>query len=87
MKVINMTSNKGNKTANQFVIEGNNGLTFQSYTSAIAFKPLRGKIQLDREKWDYSVTTGKFRNIFLGEKKTETEKKIKSGEYILTNLN
>jgi len=62
-------------------------LYFQSYDSMIAFKPLSGKIQIDSEKWDYSTTTGKYRNQFLGETKKETEKKIADGTYILTNLN
>ena len=48
-----------------------------------ANKPL---VYLDNA-WDYSVTTGKYRNIFLGEKKAETQAKIDSGEYILTDLN
>ena len=46
-----------------------------------------GQILLDETYWDYSTTTGKYRNQFLGETKRETERKIKSGEYILTNLN
>ena len=46
-----------------------------------------GKTYLDVNKWDYSKTTGKYRNIFLNETKKDTEKKIKSGEYILTDLN
>ena len=33
------------------------------------------------EDWDYSKTTGKYRNIFLEETKQETERKIKSGYY------
>lgn len=45
------------------------------------------KIELDSNTWDYSRTTGTYRNIFLGETKAETQKKIDSGEYILTNLN
>ena len=31
MKVANMTSNKGNKIANQFVIDTDEGIYFQSY--------------------------------------------------------
>lgn len=46
-----------------------------------------GKIQLDSQYWDYSKTTGKYRNLFLGEDKKATERKIASGEYELTNLN
>ena len=42
---------------------------------------------LDKNKWDYSTTTGKYRNQFLGETKKETEKKIESGEYALVDLN
>ena len=41
----------------------------------------------DKDSWDYSVTTGKYRNQFLGENKAETLKKIKSGEYKLAKLN
>jgi len=46
-----------------------------------------GKILLDEKYWNYSATTGKYRNIFLNEGIAETRNKIKSGEYILTNLN
>ena len=90
MKVENITSNNGNKIANQFIIEDNEKEFFQSYDSIIAVKnwsksPV--EICLDSFYWDYSTTTGKYRNIFLGEKKNETEKKIKNGTYKLTNLN
>jgi len=85
-KVQNMTSNRGNKIANQFVIYTDNGSIFQSYNSTIV-KLDSGKTYLDVHKWDYSKTTGKYRNIFLNEKRKDTEKKIKSGEYILTDLN
>ena len=99
MKVSNMTSSNGKTIANQFIIEeeGRGALgnfltrqTFQSYNSVIAIKTTWNdsvRVRLDRSKWDYSTTTGKYRNIFLGETKKETEKKISSGEYILTDLN
>ena len=86
MKVQNMTSNKGNKIANQFIITDKNNRYFQSYNSII-IKETENKTYLDSFYWDYSPTTGKYRNIFLGEKKSETEKKIKNGTYKLTNLN
>ena len=87
MKVSNITNDKGRAVPNQFIIEGDNGETvFQSYDSVIA-KEQNGKVFLDPRCWDYSKTTGRYRNQFLGETKKETEKKIKSGEYILTNLN
>tara|TARA_R100001460_G_scaffold1238_1_gene4783 strand:+ start:667 stop:945 length:279 start_codon:yes stop_codon:yes gene_type:complete len=91
MKVENIESSKGNKIANQFVItDDKQNEYFQSYRSMIVKKDYEGdqvKIYLDQKYWNYSNTTGKYRNIFLGETITETKKKIKSGEYILTDLN
>ncbi len=95
MRVRNMTSQHGNNIANQFIIESvehnSTGddvpiVVFQSYDSVIVLKRF-GKVILDRNKWDYSITTGKYRNQFLGETKKETQAKIDSGEYILANLN
>jgi len=87
MKVENMTSPQGNKVANQFIItDDDNNDYFQSYRSIIA-KRSQGKIYLDEYYWDYSRTTGKYRNEFLNETIAETRAKIKSGEYILTDLN
>ena len=97
MKVENMISAKGNKVANQFIItdkqydEKEGGWitteTFQSYDSTIAVIFSSGVVLLDENTWDYSVTTGKYRNEFLGEDIAETRAKIKSGEYLLTDLN
>nr|BAR15890.1 hypothetical protein [uncultured Mediterranean phage uvMED] len=88
MKVQNITSNNGNKIANQFIIYDSNGSKyFQSYNSVIAKIDPANNITLDQKYWNYSNTTGKYRNIFLEETITETKKKIKSGEYILTDLN
>ena len=96
MKVENMTSSNGNKVANQFIIKDreNDIVYFQSYNTIIVKKVWgkpeigrRGETYLDKRHWDYSVTTGKYRNIFLGETKKETEKKIANGEYILADLN
>jgi len=87
-----MTSSKGNKIANQFVITDDVGNTFfQSYNSMIVKKTkvteFIDTIELDQKYWNYSNTTGKYRNIFLDENINETKKKIKSGEYKLVNLN
>jgi len=86
--VRNMLSSSGNEVANQFEIFTEDARIFQSYKSTIA-KVMKksNKTYLDKNYWDYSVTTGRYRNEFLGESKRETEKKIKSGEYILTDLN
>ena len=87
VKISNMQSSNGNDTPNQFIIETSKGIYFQSYKSVIAFIPLNGKTQLDSNKWDYSVTTSKYRNQFLMETKKETQAKIDSGEYKLIDLN
>lgn len=79
--VKNMTSNNGNDIPNQFILPFSNGRVFQSYSSIIVYET-GGKIYLT-DKWDYSTTTGKYRNQFLGEDKKTTEKKIKLGEYIM----
>jgi len=88
MKVRNITGNSGNKIANQFIITDDVGNTFfQSYKSMIAKKTAINSIELDQKYWNYSNTTGKYRNIFLNETIKDTKAKIKSGEYILTDLN
>jgi hypothetical protein len=87
VKVENMTSGRGNTIPNQFIIKTHEGYYFQSYASVIVFIPNVGKTVLDESYWDYSRTTGKYRNMFLGEGKDETQRKIDSGEYILGNLN
>jgi len=95
MKVENIKSNNGNKIANQFIINDDNGNTFfQSYSSVIvkidknydkAFS--HNQVFLDQKYWNYSNTTGKYRNIFLNETIKDTRAKIKNGTYILTDLN
>jgi len=97
MKVQNITSNSGNKISNQFIItdndNGNKKEYFQSYNSMIVKKIYDHlgcdvvETFLDKKYWNYSNTTGKYRNIFLGETIKDTKAKIKSGEYILTDLN
>ena len=92
MKTENMTSTNGNKVANQFIINDDNGnIFFQSYKSVIVKKttvtPFIDLIELDKKYWNYSNTTGKYRNIFLNETIKDTRKKIKYGEYKLTDLN
>ena len=99
MKVKNMTNENGRAVPNQFIItdEGRGALgnfdkreVFQSYNSVIVIRtiwPDKTRIELDEKYWDYSRTTGRYRNQFLGETKKETQAKIDSGEYVLTNLN
>ena len=89
VNVRNMESKRSGRTvANQFLINTEDGRYFQSYDSVIAFVPFGSfNTQLDKNKWDFSTTTGKYRNQFLGETKKETQAKIDSGEYVLIDLN
>jgi hypothetical protein len=77
--VENMTSHNGNSVPNQFIIQGNGWRLFQSYSSPIALI-IGGKVYLFKD-WNYSRTTGKYRNMFLGENQKETERQLKSGVY------
>lgn len=86
MKVSNIINNNYNAVPNQFIIKDNGKTWFQSYDSLIV-KWEDGQVYLDEYYWDYSVTTGKYRNQVLCETIKDTRRKIKSGEYILTNLN
>lgn len=88
-KITPFESSRSNKpVANQWVITTDAGQFFQSYRSIIAFIPNDGrKTVLDSYYWNYSTTTGKYRNEFLGEDKATTQRKIESGEYTLADLN
>lgn len=80
-------SSNGNKVANQFLIHNNGKTYFQSYDSIIAVKDMEGNVTLDERFWDYSRTTGKYRNQFLDEDKRTTQRKIDNGTYKLDDLN
>lgn len=88
-----LRNKNGRDIPNQFIIttyDSGNKWTrkyFQSYESIIAFIDDDGFTVLDKTYWDYSKTTGKYRNQFLGEDINETRKKIKSEEYRLWDLN
>ena len=87
-KVRNIENSSGRAVVNQFIITTIEGQYFQSYETVIAFRPFGcGTILIDSEKWDYSTTTGKYRNIFLGETKAETTKKLNEGIYKFAELN
>lgn len=99
MKITQMKSPNGREVPNQFIIteegRGANGNfirkeVFQSYQSVIVERIIwddRIDITLDAQYWDYSTTTGKYRNQFLNEGIAETREKIASGVYRLGQLN
>jgi len=89
MRVRNMLSNNtGRPIANQFIVNsyctvcGNEGEYFQSYNTMIAKKEI-DNIILKKGYWDnYSATTNKYLNQFLGTSGiAEIRAKVKSGEY------
>lgn len=83
-KVTNFLGKTGKTVANQFIITEPDKVIFQSYNSVIAVKMHDGAIILGKN-WDFSTTTGKYRNIFLNETKADTVSKIKSGIYTIDN--
>ena len=88
MQVNHFYGRTGREIPNQLKIRDDEGNRwFQSYGTNIVKITSDGEVYLDEYYYDYSVTTGKYRNEFLGENLQETRKKIKSGEYHLTNLN
>lgn len=72
---------------NQCEILDDEGSRYLQSYEVIICKITKWGVWLDSVYWNYSKTTSKYRNKFLDETTKETEKKIKSGEYILTNLN
>ena len=96
MKVENMKSERtGRAVANQFVITDNehNAVWFQSYTSVIALVN-NGILFLDKDKWDYSRTTAKYRNAFVATyynskyaSRDGIKTGIEDGKIIMTELN
>lgn len=82
MQVTHMINSNGEPAKNQLIIhdEKTGERFFQSYNSIIV-KIHKGKVTLGKN-WNYSVTTSKYRNLFLGETTKETQAKLDSGEYL-----
>jgi len=85
--VLNMKSSRGNKVPNQFIIWTDEEQFFQSYQTIIGKRDNEGNVFLDQNRWDYSVTTSKYRNQWLGMNTKEVKKAIDDGTIKLINLN
>lgn len=84
--ITNMQSPNGNPVPNQFILTEGNKRTFQSYKTIIA--TIEGdNIILDKYYYDYSRTTTKYRNMFLGMDSKQVKDAILSGEIKLAQLN
>ena len=89
-----MTTRGGNASANQLIMSDPHGETFVSYGTKICYRSFdkygperRPKYVFDEYYWDYSRTTSKYRNEFLGFGVAECRKGIKEGWIKLTDLN
>lgn len=88
-----MTSRGGNELANQQIMSDPAGETFVSYGTKIAYRSHKRyedgehRIVLDKNYWDYSRTTSKYRNEFLGFGVDECRRRISNGRIELGNLN
>lgn len=85
--ILNMKSSRGNKVPNQFIIWTDEEQFFQSYQTIIGKRDNEGNVFLDQNKWDYSVTTSKYRNQWLSMNTKEIKKGIDDGTIQLINLN
>lgn len=88
MRVENLYSVNGNKVANQFRIEHNGMVTFQSYNSEIITIDRPTKTIYVGKDYNYSNTTSKYRNSFLSDEGFNglanikaLDKAIKAGQY------
>ena len=89
-----MTSRSGNIVPNQTILSDMTGKTFVSYGSKIVYQSKdRGsdglplEIVVDENYWDYSRTTGKYRNEFMNMGVQEVRNHIKNGRIKVGNLN
>lgn len=90
MNVSNMIGKSGREVPNQFVICDGDTTYFQSYRTIIVKKCYENGmlvIYLDKNAYNYSRTTAKYRNMFLNCTTKELEEGIVSGKYRLANLN
>ena len=89
MRVKNLVSPRsGRKVANQFEINADEKRIFQSYDSTIVEIDYGNRIIAIGEDYDYSMTTGKYRNQFFADNgfrglstKQGLEKAMAEGRY------
>lgn len=86
--VDNMVSLKTGYTRveNQFIIYGDKGRAFQSYNTIIAVICNNGNIYLTKD-YNYSATTSKYCNRFLGLSSKERDAEIKNGKIKIIEIN
>ena len=92
--VENMTSRNGKPIPNQVILSESLGDTFVSYGTKIVYQSTRiskdglpKDIIVDETNWDYSRTTGKYRNEFMGMGVQDVRDHIKDGRIKVGDLN
>ena len=78
---------KRDKPLQVITVDAEGNIIYTSYFRNIAKKDKYGKVTLDRELWNLPGKTGQGRDLFLGEDRYSTLKRIESGEYALADLN
>ena len=87
MIVEKMKTKFGNDSKDQVIVHADNRSVFLSYGTPIAeIAGYDQTVTLDEKYWNWSATTGQYRNKFLGEGVADTREKIKDGTYRLANL-
>lgn len=82
------SSRSGRPVVNQYIIIDDDGNRFfQSYDSIVAKIDCQGEITLDKNYYDYSRTTIKYRNQFLGMSTKQVNDWIQAGKIVLVDLN
>ena len=84
--VENIVNERGNAVRNQFIIQSEEGLTFQSYHTTVAHISTHKHVLIDTTA-DMTQTTKRYLKIFLNETYKETLEKINKGEYTVARLN
>lgn len=95
MRVENMKSIKtGKAIPNQFLIMDRGCIWYQSYKSIIGIITPDNILLLDKNKWDYSITTAKYRNAFVATyfdsryaSRDGIKAGVEDGKIIMTELN
>lgn len=85
-KVIAMQSREGKPWRNQYILKAEEGDYLQSYDSIVALKTTDGRVILHPEYYNYSATTAKVRDAFLGITREQFTQNMKDGKYILQSL-
>ncbi len=89
LTIENMQTSSGGVAIDQEIVRSkrSGNVSFYSYKTEIVRINKEGVVILDKKYWDYSKTTSKYRNMFLGEDTKTIKKKIADGTYKLRSLN